>query len=417
MSATPTVLADINNLAKDFFSNVYIQAQNLEVPLKAQFQTLQNALFTGRVWIFGVKMQVGGGSANAGANFSLPPAAHGTYDQGQANLARTYTRMALDNLAIEVTKMQQGSYRPALAETMSDRLEAHDLEVNRQLFCNGDGKVTSVSSIAGAVITAGTDFDVTNGGLGVRHVTPGDMVAFYSSNMSTKRGTANVLSKDPVAGTFTVDAVPGGTVATDVVVKATPDTDNFVAGEALGLLASIQGASGSNFENIPSSGRWTSYTDTNGGTLRQLTDPMVLQAIESIRASSRKVPNLAVCRPGVSLQYSEQFLPLRRIMGQDVELKGGFKPVTALIFAGGYIPVLGDLDCPNSRLFLINTDSFRMADLIGTGWFDGDGAQFLRITDKDAIEGFIRKYWNLITVQRNANGVIADLQDVTTIER
>lgn len=417
MAVTPTTLADINNLAKDYFSNVYIQAQNLEVPLKAQFATLQNALFTGRVWIFGIKMSVGGAAANAGANFSLPPASQGVYDQGQANLVRTYTRMALDNMAIEVTKQQQGSYRPALAETMADRLESHDLEVNRELFCNGDGIVTTVASVAGAVVTPGQDYGQANGGRGVRHITVGDMVAFYSTGFGTKRGTATVTAVDTSALTFTVDALPGGTVATDIVVKATVDTDNHVAGEANGLLASIQGASGNSFENIPSSGRWTSYVDANGGTLRALTDPMVLQAIESIRAASRKVPNLAACRPGVALQYSEQFLPLRRIMGQDIELKGGFRPVTALIFTGGFVPVLTDLDCPGSRLFLINTDAFRMADLIGTGWFDGDGAQFLRVTDKDSIEGYIRKYWQLITVQRNANGIIADLQDVATIER
>lgn len=418
MSVTPTVLADINDLAKDYFDNVYTQAQNLSVPLKAQFAKLTNATFTGRKWIFGIKLSVGGGDANVGANFSLPAASQGVYDQGEANLVRTYTRMALDNLAIEVTKNREGSYRPALAETMADRLEAHDFAVNRQLYCDGTGRITTVSSVAGTVITAGQDYGVTNGGLGVRHIVPGDMVVCYSADWSTMRtGRAVVTAVDSDAGTFTVDAVPTGTVATDNVVKATADTDNHVAGEALGLLAAIQGAGGAAFEAVPSSGRWAAKIDSNGGTLRDLTDPMVLQMLAGIRATSAKMPDLAVTRSGVVLKYSEQFLPLRRIMGQDVQLQGGFKPLTALQYAGGAIPVLEDLDCPNSRLFLINTSAFQMADLVGTSWFDGDGAQFLRVTDKDAIEGFIRKYWNLITIQRNSLGAIEDLNDVSTIER
>ena len=418
MAVTPTVLADINDLAKDYFDNVYVQAQNLAVPLKAQFAKLRNATFTGRKWIFGIKLGVGGGDANVGANFSLPPASQGVYDQGEASLVRTYTRMALDNLAIEVTKNREGSYRPALAETMSDRLEVHDFSVNRQLFCDGTGTVTTVSSIAGSVITAGTDYGVTNGGLGVRHIAVGDTVVFYKSDFTVQRtGRAVVTDVDPDAGTFTIDAVPTGTVATDKVVKATADTDNHVSGEALGLLAAIQGASATPFETIPSSGRWAAKVDDNAGTLRDLTDPMVLQMLARIRAGSAKMPDLAFTRSGVVLKYSEQFLPLRRIMGQDVQLQGGFKPLTALQYAGGAIPVLEDLDCPNSRLFLINTSAFQMADLVGTNWFDGDGAQFLRVTDKDAIEGFIRKYWNLITIQRNALGVINDLNDVSTIER
>lgn len=416
MAVTPTTLADINNLAKDYFSNVYIQAQNTEVPLKAQFATLQNAQFTGRKWIFGVKMAVGGGAANAGANFSLPPASQGQYEQGEATLARTYTRMALDNMAIEVTKQQQGSYRPALAETMSDRLEAHDFEVNRQLYCPGDGTLTTIGAgVASATQTLGSDYGVVNGGLGVRHITEGDMVAIYSAGFGVKRGTYTVVARDKANNQMTLDS-SATTTTGDIVVKATADTDNHVAGEAFGLLMSVQ-SSGAAFETIPSTGRWTSQVDANAGTLRDLTDPMVLQAIAEIKASSRKVPNLAVTRSGVVLKYSEQFLPLRRIMGQDIELKGGFKPLTALQYAGGAIPVLEDLDAPNSRLFLINTEAFRMADLIGTGWFDGDGAQFLRVTDKDSIEGYIRKYWQLITVQRNANGMIADLNDISTIER
>jgi hypothetical protein len=142
-----------------------------------------------------------------------------------------------------------------------------------------------------------------------------------------------------------------------------------------------------------------------------------MQMIESIRSRSRQVPNLIVTTPGIVLKYSELFLPLRRLDGQDVQLKGGYKPIAAVIHAGGAIPVLGDIDCPGSRMFFLNTSAFRMADVVGTEWADMDGATFDRVVDKDAIEGYIRKYWQLITIQRNANGVIEDLNDVTSLNR
>jgi len=53
MAATPNTLTDLNNLAKDYWTNIYVQAANPEVPLKAQFGRLENAQFTGRLWIFG----------------------------------------------------------------------------------------------------------------------------------------------------------------------------------------------------------------------------------------------------------------------------------------------------------------------------------------------------------------------------
>ena len=68
-------------------------------------------------------------------------------------------------------------------------------------------------------------------------------------------------------------------------------------------------------------------------------------------------------------------------------------------------------------MFFLNTSAFRMADLVGTEWSEIDGAMFDRIVERDAITGYIRKYWQLITVFRNANGLLFDLEDIATIER
>jgi hypothetical protein len=416
-AVTPTTMTELNDLAKDYFTNIYVQLINPETPLKGQFSKLENAQFTGRLWIFGVKTQIGGASANAGANKSLPPASQGLYDQGQATVVRTYTRMALDGLAIEVTKKQQGSYRPALSETMSDRLQQHDLEVNRQMFCAGNGVVASITTgVASATQTPTADYGVVNGGLGTRHFYVGDLVEFYDSTVVTKRagGPRTITAVDNSAGTITVSS----SVTTsngDVVVRATSDTDNSIALEAQGLLASVKDSG--TFETIPATGPWKSVRLHNSGTLRDISDSLVMQAIEQVRARSRMTPDLAVCRPGIILKYSEIFLPLRRIEGQDTQLKGGYKPLASIIHGGGSIPVVGDNDCPNSRLFLLNTGSFRLADLVGTDWADMDGATFDRVVDKDSIEGYIRKYWNLITVQRNANAVVEDLNDVAAIDK
>lgn len=416
-AVTPITMTELNNLAKDYFTNVYVQLVNPETALKAQFAKLENAQFTGRIWIFGVKTMIGGGSANAGANKTLPKARAGQYAQGQAGVVRTYTRMGLDGLAIEVTKKQQGSYRPALAEVMSDRLQQHDLEVNRQMFCGGTGIVSSVTPGANsATQTLGVDYGVTNGGLGTRHLYIGDTVEFYDPTLVTKRagGPFDVSAVDHVASTIGLSGAVN-TTTNDVVVRATADTDNTLALEANGLLASVKDSG--TFETIVATGPWKSVRLHNSGTLRDISDSLVMQAIEQIRARSRVTPDLAVCRPGIILKYSEIFLPLRRLDGQDVQLKGGYKPLAALVHAGGSIPVIGDLDAPNSRLFLLSTGAFRLADIVGTDWADMDGAVFDRVVDKDAIEGYIRKYWQLITVQRNANGVVEDLFDIGAIDK
>lgn len=413
---TPSTLVELNDLAKDYYSDVYLPMMNTEVPLKNQFGKLENATFTGRKWIFGVKMGVGGGASNAGANRTLPAADEGKYDQGEATLVRTYVRMALDGLAIEVTKRRDGSYRPALAETMADRLQAHDLEINRQLFSNGDGRCASLASFgASATQVVGNDYGVVNGGNGARHLYEGDTVALRD-NANALIGRRVITAIDTITGNVTLDSTITSTATTNYLAKSTSDDDNFSAGELNGLLRICQNTGGT-FEAIPTSGRWRAQRFGNNGTLRPITDSLVMTMIAKIRAESRQTPNLVVTRPGVVLRYSEIFLPLRRLDGQDVQLKGGYKPLTAITHAGGAIPVMDDNDCPNSRMFFLTTASMRMADLIGTEWFDLDGAQFTRIDDKDGIEGFIRSYRQLITVQRNANGVIEDLEDIPEIDR
>ena len=410
MAVTPSTLTELTDLAKDYFTNVWANQTNPETALKAQFASLQGANFTGKKWIFGIKAFIGGASANAGANQTLPPADEGQYDQGEANVVRTYTRLALDGLAIEVTKRQQGSFRPALAETMSDRLQAHDLEVNRQMFCAGDGRLADVLTDSATDQVLTLDYSVTNGGAGARHMYTGDKVAFRAASGDTLRTRKVVTAVDYGTNTITLDSDPG-TTAGDYVTRSTDDTDNFTAGENKGLLASVEASN--TFETIPITANWKSAVLANGGTKRDISDSLVMQMIETIRSRSRQVPDLIVTTPGVVLKYSELFLPLRRLDGQDVQLKGGYKPIAAVIHAGGAIPVLGDIDCPGSRMFFLNTSAFRMADVVGTEWADMDGATFDRVVDKDAIEGYIRKYWAMITIQRNANGVIEDLNDLT----
>lgn len=411
-----TTLTELTDLAKDFYSNVYVNLVNPENALKAQFSRLENAMFTGKKWIFGVKSEIGGGAANVIANKSLPAESQGKYDQGDATLVRTYTVMALDGLAIEVTKKQAGSYKPALAEVMQDRLQAHDQDINRQLFGQSHGALAKLATDSGTTQVLELAYGVANGGSGTKFIYPGDVLQPYSATSGgSARTKAGVVSVDHANQSIVVDTDPV-TTAGDFFFKATSDTDNRGV-EAVGLLQSVAASGDLHNIAVASHPRWSSYVLANSGTLRPVTDSLVMQMISVLRERSRMAPNLIVTTPGIVLKYSEIFLPLRRLDGQDVQLKGGYKPMAAVVHAGGAIPVLADSDCPGSRMFFLNTSAFRMADLVGTEWAELDGAMFDRVSGKDQITGYIRKYWNLITVHRSANGLLADLEDISAISK
>lgn len=420
MAVTVQTLTELNDLAKDYFSNVYTVSYNKETPLKAQFGRLEGATFTGKKFIFGVKLMRGGGSANVGANKTLPDAKVGQFDQGEETLKRTYTRLSLDGLALEVTKAQAGSFKPALAEVMEDRLEMHDKEVNRQMFSNGDGALFSVTTGSVGASTTQTpgvgtggaegDYGAVNAGSGLKHVQIGDVIRFYNNAMDTANGAAvEVTAIDYSAGTITISAAID-TADNDVATRATSDTDNITDGEAAGLLKGVD--DGTTLHGIPSTLKgWQAVVLGNSGTLRSISDSLVMRAVVQVRARSGKTPNLAVTSPSIVLKYSELITPLRRLDGQDVKLKGGYVPIGAILHAGGAIPVVDDPSCPQSRFFLLNTSGIKMADVVGTEMASMDGATFDRVTDKDAIEGYIRKYWALIWTQRSCHAVIEDISD------
>jgi hypothetical protein len=76
----------------------------------------------------------------------------------------------------------------------------------------GSGVLGTVSNVAGLVLTI-------SGSQGTSWVYTGQGVEFYTANMATKRtGTGVILAIDPVALTVTLDALPTGTIATDVMV-------------------------------------------------------------------------------------------------------------------------------------------------------------------------------------------------------
>lgn len=427
-AATPTTLSDINDIAKDYFTNVYTRAYNPQTPLRSSLGKFAAFSYTGRKMIFAVKTLVGGGSANVGAAKPLPAAQAGTYDQGETTPVRTYTRMGLDGLAIKATNSEKGAFAAALTDTMRDRLEAHDYEVNRQLYCAGDGKLFGITTGAASttqtpgVGTGGAvgDYGVVNGGPGIRHVNVGDSLRFYdNSGVIIDATPRTVTAVDYSAGTFTINStitsVSAGW-ACRANGDATTPTDNSVAGEADGLLKSVS-ASGT-LHTIPAtSPAWKAISYTNSGTLRPITDTLVMQVVENIRLRCGSLPDLGVAPTGIVLKYTELFLPIRRVNGQDIQLKGGYKPLISIQTRGQEIPVIDDPDCPNYRMFFVNTEYMGIADLQETGWINDDGATFDRIVGMDGIEGAIRKYWNVLTTKRCAMGLLGDLEDTPTLNR
>jgi hypothetical protein len=122
--------------------------------------------------------------------------------------------------AVEITKLVEyaTNSREKAIENAAKREVANGMKqfrafLDKLMQTGGNGVLGTISSIAGSTFTM-----ITPPGAALVYV--GQTVQVYDATLTTNRGTANVTAADPISSsqTITVDAVPGGTVANDVIV-------------------------------------------------------------------------------------------------------------------------------------------------------------------------------------------------------
>ena len=122
--------------------------------------------------------------------------------------------------AVEITKLveyatnaREKAIENAAKREVSNAMKQFRSFLDKLVQTAGNGVLGTISSIAGNVLT----MSVPNG---AALVYVGQTVGFYDTTLTTLRGSATVVAADPIsaAQTITVDALPVGVVATDVIV-------------------------------------------------------------------------------------------------------------------------------------------------------------------------------------------------------
>jgi hypothetical protein len=122
--------------------------------------------------------------------------------------------------AVEITKLVEYATtgKDRAIENAAKREVAQGMKqfrsfLDKLIQTAGNGVLGVISSVAGSVLTMA----VPNG---AALVYIGQTIQVYDTTLTTNRGTANVVMADPISSTqtITLDALPAGTVATDVIV-------------------------------------------------------------------------------------------------------------------------------------------------------------------------------------------------------
>src|SRR5258708_2211583 len=122
--------------------------------------------------------------------------------------------------AIEITKLVEYATtgRERAIENAAKREVANGMKqfrafLDKLMQTAGNGVLGTINSVAGTTLTMSVPS-------GAALVYVGQTIQVYDTTLTTNRGTANVTAADPISPTqtITIDVLPTGTIATDVIV-------------------------------------------------------------------------------------------------------------------------------------------------------------------------------------------------------
>lgn len=209
MPISPELLSNIEGILKEDYIPGLIDQFNDAHPFVSVLD------FGGYTWDtsgeYAVMSLVYGREGGTGARLDgavLPTPKTFPSKKAQVATKELYSRSAISEKQISATKNDAGAFGNLLMEKMK-RMQSDAInDQARQLFGEESGAITNVLGVAGVVITV-TDarkFDI------------GQRIDVFDATGATKRGNAYVIAVEKrKAQTVTVDVLPAGTIATDVI--------------------------------------------------------------------------------------------------------------------------------------------------------------------------------------------------------
>jgi len=278
--------------------------------------------------------------------------------------------------AVEITKLvEYASNAPEKAVENAAKREVKNAMAQFRAFLdklvqtNGNGVLGTIASIGGSTFTMAKP--------------PGAMLVYYNQTiqvydptLTTNRGSCNVTAVDPFGSTITVDAVPGGTSANDVIVH-----DGLSGAQPVSLFGILY------HQSNATTGTWLNLnratypvelaTPRVNGNNSALTPGAVRLAINKVRKAlgSNQVSKLIAY---TSLEQEHQWEQLGVTISQIIkEGAGGRASDLDLLFTGeksmAGVPIKSSINANQSRVDFLDLSHWGRAVMQDIDFYDVGG--------------------------------------------
>lgn len=389
------------NLVKKFYANGLHPQMIESQPLLEKI--IRDKTDIGQDYTYTVMPEGPQGIGNRNLREALPDPGQLALDRGLWTPQSMYVRVQVDGKDVRRTRNDKRALAKIVQATLDQALRRASKDMNFQLYRTGTGlraltEGAVVASAGNVTITAETAADL-------RGVYPGSKLDFYEPNGGPIL-TANVkvISVAPRAGTFVVESL-------DVdLPDATEIYRNGNKGrEFLGLNGIINNTSGpaTVCGILTSNSWWQAYVSSNGGTLRDLSLPLMEEIKQNVMIQNNQEPDYWFMD---YTQYQKIQNALTRLVnyqsdGKALKMNGGG---SVEMYGKGQIVTDSDM-LPGVVFATQMKEDIRLGDDYGIQWMDMDGAVWKYVQGYDLWEAVAVYDGNCYTHQRNLHGKGMDL--------
>lgn len=383
-------LTSVNNITKEIYAPKIVDQMENEITLIKRIEK-SNANVTeevgGKYVTFPLKVRRNHGIGYRNELEQLQSPGQQGWQSVRVPLRYGYGRVHMSGQAMKLASKNFQAFTSAMTAEMDGLKTDLAKDTNRILWGNQTGLLFTFA--AGAAVNTLT---VSSG---FQHAEVGLVIDIM--DVETLPGTVavsrTVTAVNPAAKTITIDGAAVTTTAGDFAVRA----GNY-GKEPHGLRSLVTNTTATLF-NLSSSTEplWQSEIDPLNGAL---SESRMIAMCDRLRINGGR-PTVIFTDLGSRRAYFNLLTTQRRFTGTK-DFGGGF---SGLAFTyDDDIPVMTDVDAPDGEMFFLREDDFKVYQDDDWSWEDTDGDVWKWVTNYDAFEALMKKYWEFAIHRRNTQG-------------
>ncbi len=337
-----------------------------------------------------VRTGVNGGIGAGSETGTLPTARGNEYVNFVAPLKNLYGTIEITDKAIRASANSEGAFVNLLNDEMQGLIKSAKHNFSRMLFGDGTGKVATYASFESENVI-GLD--------SVKGLEEGMYIDIYNGT-TLAQSEKKIIAVDREKKTITLEGVnwTASTIAAGsiIVVSGTPLNCELTGLGGIFSANTLYGVDRSKSLMQP-------YMK---GSVGEISEAVIQKAIDAIEEKGGGKVNMILCSRGVRRALVEHCREKQIVLSTTTI---GDDP-TVMTFNG--IPVVVDDFCPNGRMYLLNTDHFKLCQLCDWQWMEGEDGKILKqIAGKPIYTATLVKYAELLCERPCSQGMLSGITE------